>query len=71
MISHGLIEAEDSHGGSWTDGVTGIAGMRRGGDLLASSPRTYKHKGKPNKRPMVIIQTMKTREMRQLYITSV
>jgi len=63
MISHDLIEAVDSHGGSWTDGVTGIAGMRRVEDLLARSPRTYKHKGKPNKRPMVIVQTMKTREM--------
>jgi len=25
MISHGLIEADDSHGGRWTVAVTGIA----------------------------------------------
>lgn len=44
MISHGLIEADDSHGGRWTDGFTGIAEER-----IFIPIQEHTNKDKPNK----------------------
>lgn len=59
MISHGLIEADDSHGGRWTDGFTGIAEER-----IFIPIQEHTNKDKPNMKPMVI-QTMKAQETQQ------